>query len=195
MAKVKHVSQFAHDIAVRVLERFDKYGVCKATLARNAADREVDPRSADAVRMCVTGRIVNACPEGADKDADYRIYPLYHIPAVKEIVKTVYGPEGVFSLLHERNDSLFDTVGSEALKARTRRLFERIAALPVVDENPTEFRVGGVYQSKELDYTVTVARIVPADEHTRATCGEAIAEYNDWEYDRMSFIQYYRRVR
>lgn len=192
MAKVKHVSQFAHDIAVRVLERFDNYGVCEIQLARNADGRPVNPTSPDAACMCITGRIINAFP-GADDDFDY------NAPAVAEIARTITGGRTACpAVLYARNDRLFDEVGPEALKAHTRRLFERIAALPVVDENPTEYRVGGVYQDKDFsdgpEDVVTVARILQPGEHTRP-CHEAIAEYTNGEYDRLSFIKHYRRVR
>lgn len=185
MAKVTHVSQFAHYIAVKVLERFDQYGACKVALARDANGHEVDPRSPDATCMCVTGRIVNASPDGVDDNGDN----CYTAPAVKEIARNVSGVEKA-ERLYAKNDTIFRDHGPDVLLQRTRRLFRRIARLPVQDENPTVFHVGGTYQSKirpEKQYTV--ARIVPDGSRD-----EPIVKYTDGEWDRPESIIHYRRV-
>jgi hypothetical protein len=188
MAKVKSVSQFAHDIAVKVLERFDRFDACKVALAKNDSGKPVDPWSLDAACMCITGRIVNACPDGNRT---------YRNPAVLEITRTVYpNRSSSTGSLYARNDHIFNEHGPAALKERTRKLFEKIAALPVVDDAPRDFRVGGVYQDKQFcdgpDDVVTVARIEP--QHNRF-CNEPVAVFTNGEFDRVSYINRYRRVR
>lgn len=189
MAKPTHASQFAHDIAVRVLERFDKYGACGGTMALYAVGRHTTPTTPDAVSLCVGGRIVNAAPEHGDGLA---------AASVQEIASLVKGTpciQGYTGVLWQRNDAIYREHGADALLKRTRRLFERIAALPVRDDSPTAYHVGGVYMRKDGygGKKYTVARIVPAGAH-RYMWNCPIAEYVCGGWDPVSAINVYKRV-
>lgn len=197
--KRTHVTQFAHDIAVKVLEKFDQYGACKLVLARNENGHAVPPDDPRATCMCITGRIVNAVGDAPNGDDTYRFY---NAPSVLEIAETVYG-KCVPGYLYSRNDWLYRDVGPEALKTRTKKLFERIARLPVKDENPKDFRVGGTYENKGYGTQYTVTKILAPGEHDKYVKNESIVVYSDdsstdprnpFDWDPASAIGAYRRV-
>ena len=189
MANPTHVSQFAHDIAVKVLEDFDRFDACSGALAQEGAHGcAIQPTHPRVTHMCIIGRILRAFPDTVE-------HQTYCAPSVTEIVQVVYSGDNV-TKLYRRNDRIFREHGTDVLKARTKKLFQRIARKPVRDDNPTEFRLGGVYQLKDCPGCKEnkVVAIIPAGQHEkRGWTDQPIVKYADG-WDPAYAITSYRRI-